>query len=35
MKIPQTKLLYISSDENDLPVFLAEDTELDTTSGYI
>jgi hypothetical protein len=35
MKIPQTKLLYISSHENDLPVLLAEDTELDRISGYI
>ena len=28
-------LNYIFSDENDLPVLPAEDTELDTTSGYI
>jgi hypothetical protein len=28
-------LNYIFSDENDIPVLLAEDTEPDTTSGYI
>jgi hypothetical protein len=28
-------LNYIFSDENDLPVLPAEDTEPDTTSGYI
>ena len=29
------KINYIFSDENDQPVLPAEDTELDTTSGYI
>jgi hypothetical protein len=28
------KLYKLLSDENDLPVLPAEDTELDTTSGY-
>ena len=28
-------LNYIFSDENDLPVLPAEDTEPDTTGGYI
>jgi hypothetical protein len=28
-------LNYIFSDENDIPVLPAEDTEPDTTSGYI
>jgi hypothetical protein len=28
-------LNYIFSEENDLPVLPAEDTEPDTTSGYI